>query len=158
MSSSSGVYPYMRRMYFGDGPDPMCRSMQSTWYPRFSAAESMEIVRLLDWDISVSESEFVCTCAGVWRGWNKLVDVGIDGAGDTRLMNTILCISFLSIVMEWDCTLIKRKGPSVGPNNLLQRWNVKDDALLFFVFLSAGFAMNIISRGLFAGVSEMRQT
>lgn len=86
--------------------------MWSTVYPRSYAVELLKKLRLFDGDVGIYEAEFVRGCARFWRGGDKVVVVGIAGAWDINLMDTVLVFPSPSIVTVFDRTLMKRKGPS----------------------------------------------
>lgn len=64
------IYPYQRTTYFRDGPDPVCRNMQSAVYLHSSTVGLLERLDLLDWDGVTSGAVFACV-VGVWLGATK---------------------------------------------------------------------------------------
>lgn len=127
--------------------------MQPTVYSCLPVAQFFVRFYPRYWDVGIIEAEFGCGRMRVWCECNKVVNVGIAGAWQTRSWDVVLLILSLPVVMVSAWTRITQKVPSVGPNNLFQVAVSKDIASLSLFAVSRGLATNANSCGLHAGVS-----
>lgn len=88
-------------------------------FPRTSAAEIFERLRLFDEDVGKPEAEFASEHVHVYRECGKVVYVSIAGAWNNRSTDIVLDISSSSMVTVCNWTMVKWKGPVVRSSNLL---------------------------------------
>lgn len=82
----SGVYLYSWTTYFSARLEPMCGSVLSPVYSHSPQIVLLEMERMLHQDTGTSKADLACSNVLVWRGRDKVVDVGIPGVWDPRLM------------------------------------------------------------------------
>lgn len=92
--SSIEVYSYHQTTYFSNGLDQTCCTMRLTFNSRSCTVRILKIDCLLDGAVDTSEAEFACDSVHVRRECDKVFEVDIIGAWNTRTMDTVLGIPF----------------------------------------------------------------